>query len=59
MFLSLPFSQINELFKKIFEDCQLISQQKLCRPEEIGKKYSELWKASTYNQDYSIGKAII
>ena len=22
-------------------DCQMISQKKLCRPEEIGKKYSK------------------
>ena len=35
------------------QDCQMISQKKLCRPEEIGKKYSKLRKAGTYSQDCS------
>ena len=29
------------------------SPQTLCRPDGIGKKYSNWWKAETYNQDYS------
>ena len=35
-------------------DRQLISQQKLCRPEGIGIKYSKWWKVWIYNLDYSI-----
>ena len=35
------------------KDCQLICQKKLCRLQEIGKKYSKWWKARTYNLDYT------
>ena len=35
-------------------DYQLISQKKPCRQEGTRKKYSKLWKARTYIQDYSI-----
>ena len=32
---------------------QLISQQKLCKPEGCGRTYLKWWKRKTYNQDYS------
>ena len=44
--------------RELPEDCQLVSQQKICRPEEFVTKHSKRRKARNII-NYSISKVII